>query len=401
MQTPLNRDTGNEIVERYIGTAYDKVKVVADNIAEITSAAALAPDVAIVVGAIANINAVGVNIANVNIVASADSDITSVAGSVANVNAVAGNVTNVNAVAAIAANIAATSSNAVDISFVADNITAITAAATTLETLSFATSVDGWTAPSDAWVYVDANTFKVVGVDRTAIFPVGAKIQLVNPATKFFYVASVVFGTDTVVSLLPNSSYSLANSAITIPQYSYQDTPGGFPNWGSANQTSALAAEVASLIAFSDSDLSFPPSTFRLDVSAANQAVQTNVNGQSVSSLVIGNILHFGDGYIPIPPAEVMNIVLTVQMSTAVASKNVKLVVNVYNSTGTSVRQVSFDDVAVSADTAEATISLSNVLLDTDITEPTEGRVEIQRLATTTNEHPGDIQVKKAVVTYV
>jgi len=163
----------------------------------------------------------------------------------------------------------------------------------------------------------------------------------------------------------------------------------------------ANTAAIASLVAYSDSELDFPPSTFRLDATPANQATQANVNGQTVSVIEQSDILHFGDGYMPIPPSMAMSISLTIQMSSTVASKNVRLVVDVYNSAGTSVRQVNFDDISVPSDTAEVSLTLSNVLLNTDIAAATLGRVEIQRLATSTSEHSGTIQAKRAVVTYV
>jgi len=105
----------------------------------------------------------------------------------------------------------------------------------------------GWTLTSDTWVYASATSFTIAGVDRTAQFPIGAKVQYTNGGTtKYAYVASAAFSTNTTVTLLANSTYSIANSAITEPKYSYQDTPAGFPNWGSADQNSALALEVAS-----------------------------------------------------------------------------------------------------------------------------------------------------------
>ena len=104
----------------------------------------------------------------------------------------------------------------------------------------------GWTLTSDTWVYASATSFTVAGVDRTAQFPVGAKLQYTNGGSiKYAYVASAAFSTNTTVTLLANSTYSIADSAITLPHYSYQDTPQGFPNWGSGDQNSALALEVA------------------------------------------------------------------------------------------------------------------------------------------------------------
>ena len=371
------------------------------NASNINAVAGISANVTSVAGNTTNINAAVANETNINSSVANETNINAAVTNATNINSAVANAANINSVAAISADVTSTAANSVDISHVADNLTEILASAAALAALDTATTPDGWTSSTDTWVYVDANTFKIVGVDRSSQFPVGAKVELTNPGVIYRYVSSAAFSTDTTVTLLNNAGTALANSAITVPRYSYQDTPGGFPNWGSANQSSALALEVAALVAYSDSEISFPPSTFRLDATTANQATQTNVNGQTVSSMAISDILHFGDGYIPMPELEAMSIDLTIQMSSAVASKNVKLVTDVYNSAGAVVRQVTFDDVSVPSDTTETTITLSNVLLNTDTAAPTEGRVEIQRLATTTNEHSGDVQVKKAVVSYV
>jgi len=167
------------------------------------------------------------------------------------------------------------------------------------------------------------------------------------------------------------------------------------------NNAPDFTATIASLVAYSDSNLDFPARTFRLDTTAAQRSEQAIVNGQTISVMALSDILHFGDGYIPIPITSAMSIALTMQMSTAITSKNVRLVVDVYDSSGTSIRQVNFDDISVPSDISEVSLSLSNVLLNTDVSTATEGRVEIQRLAATTDDHSGDIQVKRAVVTYV
>jgi len=215
------------------------------NATNINSAVTNEANINTVAGIAANVTSTAGNETNINSVVANATNINTVAGISANINSVAGNTTNINAAVTNAADITATADNGVDISFVADNLTEISAAASALAALDTATTADGWTASSDTWVYVDANTFKIVGVDRSSQFPVGAKIQLTNPAAKYRYVASVAFSTDTTVSLLNNAGTALANSAITLPKYSYQDTPAGFPNWGSGDQNSALAVEVA------------------------------------------------------------------------------------------------------------------------------------------------------------
>jgi hypothetical protein len=98
-------------------------------------------------------------------------------------------------------------------------------------TLSLANN-DGWMSSNDTWTYVSANSFKISGVDRTSIFTKGTRVKLINNSTTYYgVVISSSYSTDTTVTLAPNSDYSLANSAITNPYYSYEANPQGYPTW--------------------------------------------------------------------------------------------------------------------------------------------------------------------------
>jgi len=232
------------------------------------------------------------------------------------------------------------------------------------------------------------------------------------PAAAVGKVVNVYNTSGATIKVYPATSATIDGGSTNAPDEIATNTGKEFVGTGTGtwrivgsggNTVQDYSATIASLVAYSDSNLDFPARTFRLDTTAARRSEQAIVNGQTVSVMASGqdHILHFGDGYIPIPATSVMNIALTMQMSSAVTSKNVKLVVDVYNSAGTSIRQVTFDDISVPSDTSEVSLSLSNVLLNTDLVSATEGRVEIQRLAASTDDHTGDIQVKRAVVTYV
>lgn len=104
----------------------------------------------------------------------------------------------------------------------------LVARVTNLEGVPVSTS--GWMRSGSVWVYVSATSFKVVGVDVTAQFPVGTKLRCKQGAGYlYFYVVSAAFGSDTTVTITGGSDYSLANATITDNYYSYQDTPQGFP----------------------------------------------------------------------------------------------------------------------------------------------------------------------------
>jgi hypothetical protein len=92
-------------------------------------------------------------------------------------------------------------------------------------------TVDGWTLSPDTWVYASATTFTITGVDRTDYFPIGTKLKITNGTVKYFYVESATFSSDTTVTIIANDDYSIANSAITAPNYSYESNPVDFPHW--------------------------------------------------------------------------------------------------------------------------------------------------------------------------
>jgi len=93
---------------------------------------------------------------------------------------------------------------------------------------------DGWIQSADAWVYVASNQFKIVSVDRTALFPKGTRIKCTNNAVTVYgdVIASAVSGSDTLITLAPNDDFSfVSTSLITNPFYSYDQIPQGYPGW--------------------------------------------------------------------------------------------------------------------------------------------------------------------------
>jgi hypothetical protein len=87
----------------------------------------------------------------------------------------------------------------------------------------------GWVPSPNAWVYVSATSFKEVGVDVTDRYPVSTKLSCADSGTKYAYVISSAFETDTTVTIAGNA---LTGGAITNPRYSYmacaEDFPGRF-----------------------------------------------------------------------------------------------------------------------------------------------------------------------------
>lgn len=99
---------------------------------------------------------------------------------------------------------------------------------------------DGWNLDADTWVYVSATSFKIAGKNVTARFPTGTKIKVVQGGiAAYFFVTGAAFSTDTTVTINAGSDYSLSNTAITSPSYSYETCPQGFPSWFNYSPTLA------------------------------------------------------------------------------------------------------------------------------------------------------------------
>ncbi len=93
------------------------------------------------------------------------------------------------------------------------------------------TSSDGWVDDSgNTWTYASASTFTLSG-DRTASFRKGTRLRFTQTTVKYGVVASAVFSSGTTtVTIIVNTSYVLANAAISVNSYSNEVRPSGYPN---------------------------------------------------------------------------------------------------------------------------------------------------------------------------
>ena len=114
------------------------------------------------------------------------------------------------------------------------NVAALTA--TEVRTLlSVEESSSGWTALTDTWSYssADAPTYVLsVDADVTAIIGVGQRLKLTNDSSvKYFIVTAVgaYGGGVTLITVYGGTDYAVVNSAITLPYYSREKAPFGFP----------------------------------------------------------------------------------------------------------------------------------------------------------------------------
>ena len=96
-----------------------------------------------------------------------------------------------------------------------------------LYTPLFYGNVDGWISANTTWAYATANTITVPS-GAAAIYRKGDKIKLTQTTAKYFYVVGVA---DTVLTVTGGTDYTVANEVITLPFYSHQSSPLGFPDW--------------------------------------------------------------------------------------------------------------------------------------------------------------------------
>lgn len=100
-----------------------------------------------------------------------------------------------------------------------------------LRELATGMSQGGWIYDSVfTWVYASSTTFTIAGVDARHQFPVGTRIRLMQSGSvKYFVVTATSFSTNTTVTVDGGGVYTLSNTVIDIPAYSYADRPQGYP----------------------------------------------------------------------------------------------------------------------------------------------------------------------------
>ncbi len=87
----------------------------------------------------------------------------------------------------------------------------------------------GWQYDQNTWVFASATTFTIAGIDATGYLPIGTKLSYNDGAVDYATVKTVTFSTDTTVTVITNSDYSIANATLARPRFSYSDSPQGFP----------------------------------------------------------------------------------------------------------------------------------------------------------------------------
>ena len=87
---------------------------------------------------------------------------------------------------------------------------------------------DGWVSAGETLTYASATTFTTASAALAGTLAVGDKIKLTQTTVKYFYVTGI---SGTTITITGGSDYTLANAAITLPYYSHETTPFGFPDY--------------------------------------------------------------------------------------------------------------------------------------------------------------------------
>jgi len=121
---------------------------------------------------------------------------------------------------------------------------------------------DGWIAAGETWTYASASTFTISG-DKTAKYFKGDKIKIDQSGNKYFYILSVSYAApNTTITIVANTSYSIANATIDSSFYSRGESPIGFPNWLSLTHCSVYASAAQSITTSAEVTLEFDSETY-------------------------------------------------------------------------------------------------------------------------------------------
>jgi hypothetical protein len=97
-----------------------------------------------------------------------------------------------------------------------------------------------WVYPNHTWVYNSASQFKITGLDVRSFYKKGMPVRWKQGAGYLYgniSADSTLSGSDTVFSIIVNTDFVIANSAITDNYISYSPTPYGFPQYFNFSST--------------------------------------------------------------------------------------------------------------------------------------------------------------------
>jgi len=177
-----------------------------------------------------------------------------------------------------------------DTTKVVDLATAQTLETKTLTSPLFQGAVDGWISADASWTYASASTI-TVPAGATSKYKKGDKIKLTQTTVKYWHIASVA---DTVLTIIVNTDYTLANAAITLNYYSRVTNPIGFPNF--FNFTSTVTGMTTATATLQYTILEGMVYVFMANTSQTSNSATFNVTGPVVMSGTPGSFFQGGLG---------------------------------------------------------------------------------------------------------
>ena len=147
---------------------------------------------------------------------------------------------------------------------------------------------DGWLEAKETWTYASADdptfTFTIADFNATTKYQPGMRIKLTNVSVKYFIITKVVFDDPgSTITVYGGTDYALVDDDITLPFYSRQKAPFGFPldpdKW-SIETTSGTSASSNGIAA----NIWTNVGTKTIDIPIGLWNTNYAVSGQSVST---------------------------------------------------------------------------------------------------------------------
>ena len=151
-------------------------------------------------------------------------------------------------------------------------------------------SVDGWVLADETWTYATASTI-TVPAGAVSKYKKGDKIKLTQTTVKYWHIASVA---DTVLTIIVNTDYTLANAAISLNNYSRATNPIDFPNF--FNFTSTVTGMTTATATLQYTILEGMVYVFIANTSQTSNSATFNVTGPVVMSGTPGSFFQGGLG---------------------------------------------------------------------------------------------------------
>jgi hypothetical protein len=152
----------------------------------------------------------------------------------------------------------------------------------------------GWVSISDTWTYssADSPTFIItIPTDGTTKYSVGMRVKLTQTTVKYFIVTAV---TATTLTVYGGTDYTLANTAITLPSFSSNKAPFGFPQnplkWDIEVTTAITFSQATPTVNvwYSANSINVPIGawdlSYRVNLRSTSNAAQVRTNASSTLS---------------------------------------------------------------------------------------------------------------------